>query len=139
MAGRRQFLHHHPKNFVALADFVYASALKYRGGGVGEDVPQIYTVHAVLLRRFLFDHPTLKASPAEEETPDSDIEYDDAEDARPRKKPKKTPAKKAGKVAKGENFWGRVDEWFKKEVAERGSSVSGAVPFGTSGPRTATV
>ncbi|KAJ7856388.1 hypothetical protein B0H14DRAFT_2256608, partial [Mycena olivaceomarginata] len=38
-----------PKNFVALTDFVYASALKYRSGGVGEGVPEIYTVHAVLL------------------------------------------------------------------------------------------
>ncbi|KAJ7830248.1 hypothetical protein B0H14DRAFT_3872708 [Mycena olivaceomarginata] len=114
-----------PKNFVALTDFVYASALKYRSGGVGEGVPEIYTVHAVLLRRFVFDHPTLKASPAEEEAPDSDIEYDEGEDARLRKKPKKMPAKKAGKVAKGENFWGRVDEWFKAEVAERGSSLTG--------------
>ncbi|KAJ7706641.1 hypothetical protein B0H14DRAFT_3026101 [Mycena olivaceomarginata] len=35
------------------------------------------------------------------------------------------PAKKAGKVAKGENFWGRVDEWFKVEMAERGSSLTG--------------
>ncbi|KAJ7721579.1 hypothetical protein B0H14DRAFT_3170309 [Mycena olivaceomarginata] len=76
-------------------------------------------------RRFVFDHPTLKASPAEEEAPDSDIEYDEGEDTRLRKKPKKMPAKKAGKVAKGENFWGRVDEWFKAEVAERGSSLTG--------------
>ncbi|KAJ7800322.1 hypothetical protein B0H14DRAFT_3490829 [Mycena olivaceomarginata] len=32
--------------------------------------------------------------------------------------------RKSGKVAKGENFWGQVDEWFKK-VAERGSSLMG--------------
>ncbi|KAJ7331054.1 hypothetical protein DFH08DRAFT_966797 [Mycena albidolilacea] len=113
-----------PKTFVTLADFVYASALKYKGGTV-EELPQIYTVHAVLLRRFVFENPTLKAAPAEEEAPDSDIEYDEAEETRPRKKPKKTPAKKAGKIAKGENFWGRVDEWFKNEVAERGSSLTG--------------
>jgi hypothetical protein len=78
-----------------------------------------------LQRRFVFENPTLKAAPAEEEAPDSDIEYDEAEETRPRKKPKKTPAKKAGKIAKGENFWGRVDEWFKSEVAERGSSLTG--------------
>ncbi|KAJ7927856.1 hypothetical protein B0H13DRAFT_1567251, partial [Mycena leptocephala] len=38
-----------PKCFVELADFVYNSAMKYRMGGAGEELPQIYTVHAVLL------------------------------------------------------------------------------------------
>ncbi|KAJ7460059.1 hypothetical protein B0H11DRAFT_1736756, partial [Mycena galericulata] len=38
-----------PKNFVPLADFVYASATKYKAGGPGEQLPQIYTVHAVIL------------------------------------------------------------------------------------------
>ncbi|KAJ7483663.1 hypothetical protein FB451DRAFT_1555558 [Mycena latifolia] len=98
-----------PKNFVALQDFVYASATKYKPGGPGENLPQIYTVHAVLLRRFVFDHPSLKAAPVEEE-----------------KKPKKTPVKRGGKVAKGENFWGQIDEWFKREVAVRGLSLTGA-------------
>ncbi|KAJ7820145.1 hypothetical protein B0H14DRAFT_2600130 [Mycena olivaceomarginata] len=105
-----------PKNFVALTDFVYASALKYRSGGVGEGVPEIYTVHAVLLVRFHLPkkrHQTAILNTTRERTP------------RLRKKPKKMPAKKAGKVAKGENFWGRVDEWFKAEVAERGSSLTG--------------
>jgi hypothetical protein len=32
--------------------------------------------------------------------------------------------RESGKVAKGENFRGQVDEWFKK-VAERGSSLMG--------------
>jgi hypothetical protein len=85
----------------------------------------LFFIHWLFQRRFVFDHPTLKASPAEEETPDSDMEYDEAEDTRLRKKPKKMPAKKAGKVAKGENFWGRVNEWFKVKVAERGSSLTG--------------
>ncbi|KAJ7833089.1 hypothetical protein B0H14DRAFT_3462898 [Mycena olivaceomarginata] len=34
--------------------------------------------------------------------------------------------RKSGKVAKGENFWGQADEWFKK-VAERGWIQSGEV------------
>ncbi|KAJ7677010.1 hypothetical protein DFH06DRAFT_1317608 [Mycena polygramma] len=113
------------ENFVRLEDFVYTSATKYRLGGVGEDLPQIYTVHAALLRRFVFDHPTLKAAPTEEEVPDSDVEYDAAEEQRPKKKVKKTKQPKVGKLAKGEDFWGRVDEWFKEQIALRGTSLTG--------------
>ncbi|KAJ6569400.1 hypothetical protein B0H19DRAFT_939094, partial [Mycena capillaripes] len=39
------------KNFVKLADFVYVSATKYKLGGAAEEMPQIYTVHAVILVR----------------------------------------------------------------------------------------
>ncbi|KAJ6473440.1 hypothetical protein C8R47DRAFT_1295169 [Mycena vitilis] len=110
------------KRFTPLAEFVYAAATKYKLGGAGEQLPQSYTVHAVLLRRFVFDNPTLKAVPLEPEEPDSDIEYDEAEEARPRKKAKL--AKSRGKLGKAENFWGRMDEWMAGHIAERGSSLT---------------
>ncbi|KAJ7147564.1 hypothetical protein C8R43DRAFT_1129793 [Mycena crocata] len=113
-----------PKNFIPLADFVFASATKYKAGGPGEELPQIYTVHAVLLRRFVFDNPSLKGLPVEEEEPDSDVEYDQAEFMRPKKKQKKAPVRKGGKIAKGDNFWGRMDEWFRKEVDARGTNLT---------------
>ncbi|KAK7032701.1 hypothetical protein R3P38DRAFT_3503251 [Favolaschia claudopus] len=108
-----------PKKFIPLADFVYEAVTKYRTGGAGGDIPQVYKIHAVLLRRFVFDHPSLKRASAEDEEPESDAEYDEAEQRRPRKKAK------TGKVPKGENFWGRVDQWFKKQVEERGISLTG--------------
>ncbi|KAJ6455122.1 hypothetical protein C8R47DRAFT_1082857 [Mycena vitilis] len=113
-----------PKSFSSLADFVYTSAKKYKLGGAGKQLPQIYTIHAVLLRRFVFDNPSLQTAPVEEETPDSDAEYDEAEAVHPKKKAKMLPAKR-GKLAKAENFWGRVDLWLKDEVAECGASLLG--------------
>ncbi|KAJ7124729.1 hypothetical protein C8R43DRAFT_1135417 [Mycena crocata] len=113
-----------PKNFIPLADFVFASATKYKAGGPGEELPQIYTVHAVLLRRFVFDNPSLKGLPVEEEEPDSDVEYDQAELMRPKKRQKKAPARRGGKIARGDNLWGRMDEWFRKEVESRGMNLT---------------
>ncbi|KAK7007079.1 hypothetical protein R3P38DRAFT_3212714 [Favolaschia claudopus] len=109
-----------PKKFTPLSEFVFTSANKYRiGGGLGE-IQQIYTIHAVLLRRFVFDNPSLKkATAAEEEELESDVDHDEAEERRVRKKPK------LGRIARGANFWGGVDNWFKKQISERGSSLTG--------------
>jgi hypothetical protein len=73
----------------------------------------------------VFDNPCLKAAPVEEEAPNSDTEYDEAEDGRRKNKAKKTPPKTAGKIANTENFWGRVNEWFKEQIALRGFSLTG--------------
>ncbi|KAK7027824.1 hypothetical protein R3P38DRAFT_2940391 [Favolaschia claudopus] len=114
-----------PKKFTSLADFVYNSANKYRMGGGGGELPQIYTIHAVLLRRFVFDNPTLiTAAGAEEEDTeepeDSDLDYEEAEGRRSRKKAK------TGKIPKSASFWGGVDRWFKEEVDKRGSTLTGS-------------
>ncbi|PPQ83079.1 hypothetical protein CVT26_011919 [Gymnopilus dilepis] len=36
------------------------------------------------------------------------------------------PVKKCGMVAKGEDFWSKVDAWFKAEIASRGKDFSSA-------------
>ena len=36
------------------------------------------------------------------------------------------PVKKRGRVAKGEDFWSKVDAWFKAEIAARGKDLSSA-------------
>ncbi|KAK6985096.1 hypothetical protein R3P38DRAFT_2805827 [Favolaschia claudopus] len=68
-----------------------------------------------------FVYLTAAAAAEEEEADDSDVDYDQAEERRTRKR-----AKKSGKVGKGGNFWGSVDSWFKKQVKERGSTLTGS-------------
>ncbi|KAK7030579.1 hypothetical protein R3P38DRAFT_2774899 [Favolaschia claudopus] len=71
------------KKFTSIEEFVYNSANKYRAGGGGGDLPQIYTIHAVLLVPL-----TAAAAAEEEEADDSDANYDQAEERRTRKRAK---------------------------------------------------
>ncbi|KAK7037201.1 hypothetical protein R3P38DRAFT_2771200 [Favolaschia claudopus] len=101
-------------------------------------------------RRFAFDNPDLASAPASApaSTPTVSDNEDDQDPARPSKRtrtdnsendpdaaqPRKrarVPAGKGknkprgGRIAAGEDFWGRVDEFFRKEVEDRGTNLTG--------------
>lgn len=72
--------------------------------------------------KFAFDNPTLLGIME----PESDTE--DALDAgglanQTTKKRKRTVG---GCIAKGEDFWGQVDTYFRKEIASRGQNLAGS-------------
>ncbi|KAK7026609.1 hypothetical protein R3P38DRAFT_3191856 [Favolaschia claudopus] len=79
-----------PKKFTPLLEFVFSSTNKYQIGGALGELPQTYTIHAILL-----------ATAAEDEELESDVDHDEAEEHCVRKKPK------LGRVASGANFWSR--------------------------------
>ncbi|KAJ7844240.1 hypothetical protein B0H14DRAFT_3868397 [Mycena olivaceomarginata] len=62
-----------PAKFVTLDKFVYNLASKYKLGGVVGELSDTYNIHAVLLRRFAFDHPELlwTDEPVEDEDSES--------------------------------------------------------------------
>ncbi|CAK5277164.1 unnamed protein product [Mycena citricolor] len=99
------------KTFCNLATFVNKSARKYKGIELTTDTSDPYIIQVALLRRFVFDHPTLSKSPKESEE-DEDQDPEEIEE-RP---------KKRGRTTKGADFWGQVEEWFKAEISKRGSS-----------------
>jgi hypothetical protein len=40
-------------------------------------------------------------------------------------KRKRTPSRRGGRVANGEDFWSRVDAWFSDEIAKRDKDLTG--------------
>ncbi|KAK7015950.1 hypothetical protein R3P38DRAFT_3203652 [Favolaschia claudopus] len=139
-----------PKSWLSLAQFTYDCVQKYKSGGVPADIPSSYSAHLALLRRFAFDNPDLASAPASApaSTPTVSDNEDDQDPARPSKRtrtdnsendpdaaqPRKrarVPAGKGknkprgGRIAAGEDFWGRVDEFFRKEVEDRGTNLTG--------------
>ncbi|KAJ7753156.1 hypothetical protein B0H14DRAFT_2635652 [Mycena olivaceomarginata] len=110
-----------PKNWVSLPQFVYDCVSKYKLSGAGIDIPDTYTAHIALLRRFTFDHPGTKPEPAL-----PGVAADDKDTPRPAKKPwKAIGAQGGGCIATGEDFWGQVDEYFRNEIKTRGKSLIG--------------
>ncbi|KAJ7924100.1 hypothetical protein B0H13DRAFT_2581153 [Mycena leptocephala] len=107
-----------PATFVALDKFTYSLASKYKLGGVVGDLSDLFTIHAVLLRRFAFDHPDLLWF-------DEPMEEDDSESSSPPQKRKRT-AKQGGRIPAGKDFWSMVDIYLKDEVAKRGRSFKDA-------------
>ncbi|KAF7378432.1 hypothetical protein MSAN_00270000 [Mycena sanguinolenta] len=105
-----------PATFIQLDKFVYSLATKFKLGGVDGELSDLYTIHAVLLRRFAFDHPELLWTDEAEGDEDSES---------PSKKRKAT-AKQGGRVAAGQDFWSKVDAYFKKEIEKRGRSFKDA-------------
>ncbi|CAK5266200.1 unnamed protein product [Mycena citricolor] len=99
------------KTFCSLAVFVNKSARKYKGIELTEETSDPYIIQVALLRRFVFDHPTLSKTPKESED-EEDQDFEEIEE-RP---------KKRGRTTKGADFWGQVEEWFKAEISKRGSS-----------------
>lgn len=125
----------------SLAQFTYDSALKYKRGGPGEKLDHAFTIHNVILvcicvallpsdvylnclpqRKFAFDNPTLLGIME----PESDTE--DALDAGgiANHTAKKRKRMVGGRIAKGEDFWGQVDTYFRKEIAGRGRNLVGS-------------
>ncbi|KAJ7770347.1 hypothetical protein B0H14DRAFT_3590740 [Mycena olivaceomarginata] len=110
-----------PENWVSLPQFAYDCVSKYKLGGAGIDIPDTYTAHIALLRRFAFDHPGTKPEPAS-----PGVAADDEDTPRPAKKPRKAKgAQGGGRIATGEDFWGQVDEYFRTEIKTRGKSLIG--------------
>ncbi|CAK5270512.1 unnamed protein product [Mycena citricolor] len=107
-----------PKIFCDLADFVKKCVRKYKNTTLTTLNVDPYTVQLALLRRFVYDHPEIVNAAVDSD----DIENEDPSTSEER------PAKRAraGRTAKGEDFWGRVEEWFKKEMAVRGSNWTSA-------------
>ncbi|KAK7034382.1 hypothetical protein R3P38DRAFT_2519170 [Favolaschia claudopus] len=99
-----------PASFVDLEKFTYALARKYKLGGVAGESSDLYSIHAALLRRFAFDHPE----------PLWTDETEEPESSNPPTKKRKTTAKQGGRVAAGEDFWGKVDVYFKEQIELRG-------------------
>ncbi|KAJ6461445.1 hypothetical protein C8R45DRAFT_1108674 [Mycena sanguinolenta] len=100
-----------PATFVPLDKITYTLATKYKLGGITGELSDLFTIHAALLRRFGFDHPDLLGI--------AEPDGDEDSDTPPDQKRKRAP-KKVGQVPAGEDFWGRVDSYFKAEVANRG-------------------
>ncbi|KAK6992395.1 hypothetical protein R3P38DRAFT_2570471 [Favolaschia claudopus] len=109
-----------PKSWLSLAQFTYDCVQKYKSGGVPADIPSSYSAHLALLRRFAFDNPDLASAPASAP----------ASTPTPRKRARVPAGKgknkpRGGRIAAGEDFWGRVDEFFRKEVEDRGTNLTG--------------
>ncbi|KAJ7135129.1 hypothetical protein C8R46DRAFT_1325924 [Mycena filopes] len=107
------------ESWLSLAQFTYDSLSKYKLGGVGVDVPPATTAHVAILRRFAFDHPDLKA-----ESPTTP-EGDENDAPPPTKKARKTKGQSGGRIPAGEDFWGQVDVYFRKELEHRGKTLTG--------------
>ncbi|PCH45010.1 hypothetical protein WOLCODRAFT_155028 [Wolfiporia cocos MD-104 SS10] len=56
----------------SLSDFTYNMAMKYKRGGAGENLDQMYMVHSAILRRFAFEHQHLLHVDKPESTGDDD-------------------------------------------------------------------
>ncbi|KAK7006458.1 hypothetical protein R3P38DRAFT_3602654 [Favolaschia claudopus] len=108
-----------PASFVPLDKITYTLASKYKLGGVGGELSDLFSIHAALLRRFAFDNPDLLW------TDEADGE-DDSESSHPPAKKRKTTAKQGGRIAAGADFWGKVDIHFKDQVALRGRNFKDA-------------
>ncbi|KAJ6535509.1 hypothetical protein B0H19DRAFT_1271259 [Mycena capillaripes] len=95
----------------ALGGLLGGTTVKCKLGGVVGDLPDSFTIHAVILRRFAFDNPQLLWT--DEVVPEED---DSGESSPPPKKKRKINAKQGGRVAAGQDFWGKVDIHLKEEI-----------------------
>ncbi|KAJ7246702.1 hypothetical protein C8J57DRAFT_1523407 [Mycena rebaudengoi] len=103
-----------PTSYTPLETFVFQSATKYKNGGPGEQLSDLFTIHAALLRRFAYDNPMLLGK---EEAEDENENENDEDLAVPSKKKRK---RAGGRIPKGKDFWSQVDAYFNKEVESRG-------------------
>ncbi|KAF8180487.1 hypothetical protein K438DRAFT_1976680 [Mycena galopus ATCC 62051] len=104
-----------PASFIVLEKFTYSLASKYKQGGVVGELSDLFTIHAALLRRFAFDHPDLLWV---DEVADGDSEMSPS----PPAKKRKAAQKQGDRIPAGQDFWGMVDVYFKREIANRGRS-----------------
>ncbi|KAJ7751600.1 hypothetical protein B0H16DRAFT_1723955 [Mycena metata] len=109
-----------PRTWIALADFTFNTAMKYKLGGAGQNLSQTFTAHVVILRRFAYDHPNLQGS-SDEVSADRGADDDEDENTPPAAKRRKTN-RVGGRIAAGHDFWGALDAYFRKEIGVRGKS-----------------
>jgi hypothetical protein len=125
-------------NTTSLAEFTFYTANKYRRGQFDEDMGFGFTIHNVLLvchfvclannvptncrpqRHFALRNIELIKKPS---ALSGDNDGDDSDTAQPGSK---RPRTLVGRIAKGEDFWGRVDKWFVEMVAQYGRVLTGA-------------
>jgi hypothetical protein len=118
----------------SLAQFTFRTANKYRCGQFDENTGLGYTIHNVILvsmsvgvtqclltplisqRRFGLDHPDIIGMP-------STSGDDDGEDSD--SPPTKRARTQGGRIAKGEDFWGKVDTYFAAMVHKHGRVLTG--------------
>ncbi|ETW79799.1 hypothetical protein HETIRDRAFT_117137 [Heterobasidion irregulare TC 32-1] len=86
----------------------YRIAEKFRRGGPGSQLPVDYQIHVALLRRWSYENDKELAEAA----------------ARTHGEPMTKKRKGTGKVAKGEDYWSKVDMWFVARVQEWGSNLN---------------
>ncbi|KAJ7659055.1 hypothetical protein DFH06DRAFT_905712, partial [Mycena polygramma] len=117
--------------WVSLSQFTFDCLSKHKIGGAPSPIPQTYSAHFAILRRFAFDNPHLNPpepvpAPVEEED-DEDGENDGRPQkrTRPASRPRGAKAKSGGRIPKGEDFWGQVDIFFKGELKTRGTNLTG--------------
>ncbi|RDB15203.1 hypothetical protein Hypma_004700 [Hypsizygus marmoreus] len=109
--------------------FTYNCGMKFKQGGVGDRLEQSYTVHIALLRKCTMDNYVLASiAEAEDDPSTSDIENDEratVEDAsRKRRRSDGSGKSAAGRIKKGEDFWGKVDKYFAAEFKKRGRDLA---------------
>lgn len=75
-------------------------------------------------RKFALDNPALLGIAEDESDSESISDEHASSGSRPNKRKRKAKAA-GGRIAKGEDFWGKVDRWFKKEVGLRGRNLAG--------------
>ncbi|EED83889.1 predicted protein [Postia placenta Mad-698-R] len=111
---------------VTLTRFVYGILYKFKRAAVDTQQEHGYTIHLALLRRFAIEHPEL-LNVVEIEEDDNSPGGDNDENTPPRKRRRTTRVHKtrgSGCPVNGKDFWSQVDEWFKKEVATRGTTLT---------------
>ncbi|KAG6915322.1 hypothetical protein DXG01_012128 [Tephrocybe rancida] len=96
----------------SLTEFTYASAVKYKRGGPGDKVNVIFTIHTALLRNFTLENPLLLGSEADEESDSGGGSVKTTPSGPAKKKRKST----SGQIAKGKDFWSKVEKYFEKEI-----------------------
>ncbi|KAG6884027.1 hypothetical protein C0992_007154 [Termitomyces sp. T32_za158] len=103
----------------SLAEFAYSLALKYKQGGPGEKLDNIFVIHTALLCNFTLNNPDLIGE--EEPKGEGSVGIDDASQC-PQKKKRKSLG---GRLARGEDYWSKVEAYFEKEIATRGWNLAG--------------
>ncbi|KAF8887227.1 hypothetical protein CPB84DRAFT_1849882 [Gymnopilus junonius] len=91
---------------MSLATFTYKSAKKYKCGGPGDKLDYGFIICNAILRKLALDLKALTAIPSPEPQPEDDgVEYGEPLSKR-----------KLGRPTRGEDFWGKVNSWFQKEI-----------------------
>ncbi|KAF4615116.1 hypothetical protein D9613_003455 [Agrocybe pediades] len=109
------------KKACSLDEFTVACSTRYIADAVVSPAQnQGYTVHNVLLRRFAWENDELFKLP-EEST--ENLESGD-EEQEPSNHKRKKFGRGGGRIAVGEDFWSKVDLWFKKGIELRGENLT---------------
>ncbi|KIM38461.1 hypothetical protein M413DRAFT_30013 [Hebeloma cylindrosporum] len=107
----------------SVEQFTIDCCVRYRQGIKSGQFEQGYLVHNVLLRRVAWENKAVLGVDEDSTSEDENSENAHSDGNSPPKKRKRTAAK--GRVGDGEDFWSKVDKWFKEKIELWGSDFKG--------------